>query len=174
LSADDAKALVERYLTERSNSRFASGGTQATFILLELDREVDDLAGHRTPTYQEMSAEEWRDYRKRLTGSCDDDEFGGESLARIEADHAARHRPPGEAWFAFHARVPRRRWRPLLTGPIAALKRKLAMTEKEVPGIDEQLADALAAALLSPEIRNQLPQAPSPRRLSDQRAPNPT
>lgn len=164
LSPDEAKALVERYLTGRAGSGFATGGTQATFILLELNRAVDDLVGKRIPSAQSMKDWECNAYRQKVAGSDDDDEFSEEALARIEADHAERHRPPGSAWFECHDRVPRRRWRPLLSGPVEALKRQLALAPGSIPGIDEPLADALANALRSPEILNQLPQAPSARR----------
>ncbi|MFK3889788.1 DUF6538 domain-containing protein [Sphingomonas sp. NPDC079357] len=164
LTPEQASALVTRHLTSRSPAGFASGGTQVAFILFELDKAVADLAGAHLPTAQSMSAEDWAAYRRRMAGSDTDDELSDEALARIQADHDARHAPPGEAWFAFQKRVPRRRWRPLLTEPVAALKRQLGLTEGDVPGIDEPLADALAEALRSPEMRQQLPQAPSVRR----------
>lgn len=163
LSPEEAKALVERFLTNRSGSGFATGGTQAAFNLMELDRAADDLAGVCIPTAQSMTAAEWATYRQRVAGSDVDAELGDEALGRVTAEHTARHRPAGQAWFDLQGRVPRRRWRPLLTDTVAALKRKLALAEGDVPGIDEPLADALASALASPEIRQQLPQAPSAR-----------
>ena len=164
LSPDEASALVDRHLLARSPGGFASGGLEATFLLMELDRAVDDLAGRHLPTAQSMSAEDWSAYRRRVSGSDEDDESSPETLARLEAEHALRHRTPGEAWLDYQGRVPRRRWRPLLTEPLAALKRRLGLAEGMVPGIDEPLADALAAALRSAEVHQQLPQAPSARR----------
>ena len=110
-----------------------------------------------------MSPEDWIAYRKLVSGSDDEDEFSDEALARIEAEHILRHRPPGQAWFEFQSRVPRRRWQLLLVEPVAAMKRRMALAEGAIPGIDEPLADALASALHSSDIREQLPQAPSAR-----------
>lgn len=168
LFPEEAQAIVERYLTQRSGSGFATGGTQVMFILRDLDDAVADLSGERTPNAQSMTSEEWRAYRMTMAGSDEDDEFSPEVLARIEADHAARHRPPGHLWYAFQQRSPRRRRRPLLTRPVANLKRKIGLAQGNHPGMDEPLADALAAALLSPEVRNQLPQVQSLRRRGTQ------
>jgi hypothetical protein len=43
-------------------------------------------------------------------------------------------------------------------------KRQIGPAEGNIPWIDEPLADALAVALASPEVREQLPQAQSSRR----------
>ncbi|WP_136942537.1 DUF6538 domain-containing protein [Sphingomonas baiyangensis] len=98
LTLEQAAAFVNRHLTSRSPSGFASGGMQVAFILIELDRAVADLAGAHLPTAQSMSAEEWAAYRKRLAGSDIDEEFSHETLGRIEAEREARHAPPGHAW----------------------------------------------------------------------------
>lgn len=164
LSAEEARTLVERHLTRRSSEGFASGGLDAAFILRELDDAVADLAGERLPTAQSMSAEEWKAYRKRVAGSDTDDELSDEAVARLEAEIAISHRETGDRWFEYQRRTPRRRWRPLLTEQIAALKRQIGLPEGNVPGIDEPLADAVAEALTSPEIRGQPPQAQSLRR----------
>ena len=109
-------------------------------------------------------ADEWLAYRKRLAGSDTDDELSDDTISRLEADHAARHRAPGEAWYDYQRKTPRRRWRALLTEPVATLKRELGLPAGNIPGIDEPLADALAAALASPDVRNQRASAPSVRR----------
>lgn len=173
LSPEEAQALVERCLTQRAANGFATGGTQVAFILRDLDDLVADLSGERVPSAQSMSAEDWSAYRKSVAGSDEDDEFSPEALARIEADHAARHRPAGTLWFDYHTRVPRRRWRPLLTDAVAAMKRKVGLAEGTLPGIDEPLADALAIALSSPEVRQQLPQVRSMRRRANENRARP-
>ena len=155
LSPDEAKALVERHLTRRSGTGFASGGLDVAFILRELDDAVADLAGERLPTAQSMSPEDWIAYRKRVAGSDTDDELSDETIARLEAELAIRHRPMGERWFDYQQRTPRRRWRPLLAEQVATLKRQIGLSEGNVPGIDEPLADAIAAALASPAVRDQ-------------------
>lgn len=164
LSPEEAQALVERHLTRRSRSGFASGGLDVAFLLRELDDAVADQAGERLPTAQSMSAEEWIAYRKRVAGSDTDDELSDETIARLEAELAVTHRPTGERWFDYQRRTPRRRWRALLTEPVNAIKRQIGLPDGAVPGIDEPLADAMAAALASPEVREQLPQAQSLRR----------
>lgn len=164
LSPEEAQALVERHLTRRSGTGFASGGLDAAFILRELDDAVADLAGERLPTAQSMSSEDWIAYRKRVVGSDTDDELSEETIARLEAEIAIRHRPIGERWLDYQQRTPRRRWRALLTEPVTALKRQIGLAEGNVPGIDEPLADAIAAALASREVRDQAPRAQSLRR----------
>ncbi len=164
LTPEEAAVLVERYLKARSGTGFAIGGSRVAFMLQELDRAVKDLSGERTPTAQEMSPGEWIAYRKRTAGSDGDDEFSAETLRRIEADHEKRFADPGTAWFAYQRRVPRRRWRPLLMPAITELKREMGLEEGMVPGVDEPLADALAEALHSPEVRHQIPVAASARR----------
>ena len=99
LSSEEAQALVERHLKRRSGAGFASGGLDVAFLLRELDDAVADLAGERVPTAQSMGADEWLAYRKRLAGSDTDDELSDDTISRLEADHAARHRAPGEAWY---------------------------------------------------------------------------
>ncbi|WP_311270831.1 site-specific integrase [Sphingobium sp. WCS2017Hpa-17] len=164
LSAAEAATLVSRLLTARSGGGFAIGGTQVAFMLRELDEAVADQTGERIPTAKSMSSEEWIAYRRSLAGSDDDDAFSPETLAAIEAEHAARYRAPGEAWFDFQRRVSRRRWRPLLGSAVVDIKRQLKLPEKVEPGIDEPLADALAETLQSADVRDQLPNAPSARR----------
>ncbi|PZU59864.1 MAG: integrase [Sphingobium sp.] len=164
LSAEEAQALVERHLTRRSGSGFASGGVDVAFVLRELDDAVADLAGERLPTAQSMPPAEWIAYRKRVAGSDTDDELSEETIARLEAEMAARHRHLGELWFDYQRRTPRRRWRALLTEQVAALKRQIGLAEGNIPGIDEPLADAIAAALAAPQVREQLPQVQSLRR----------
>lgn len=166
LAPEEALALVERYLTARSSSGFATGGTQVAFILRDLDDAVRELSGLGLPNAQDMSAEEWRDHMSSVAGSDGDDEFSKETLARIEAAHAMRHAPLGQAWYDYQRQVPRRRWRSLLNEQVAAIKRKLDLPQGAVPGIDEPLIDALADALLSPEIRLQLPSGWRGRRLA--------
>jgi hypothetical protein len=78
---EEAQALVERYLTRRSMSGFASGGLDAAFLLRELDAAVTDLSGERLPTAQLMSAEDWIAYRKRVAGSDTDEELSEETIA---------------------------------------------------------------------------------------------
>ncbi|WP_422058118.1 hypothetical protein [Sphingomonas sp.] len=156
--------MVERHLTRRSESGFASGGVDVAFLLRELDDAVADLAGERLPTAQSMPPAEWIAYRKRVAGSDTDDELSDEAIARLEAEMATRHRPPGELWFDYQRRTPRRRWRALMTEPVAALKRQIGLVEGNIPGIDEPLADAIAAALASPQLREQVPQVQSSRR----------
>ncbi len=167
LSKDEAQALVERHLTRRSASGFASGGLDVAFLLRELDAAVADLAGERLPTAQSMSQENWIAYRRRVAGSDTDDELSPDTLARLEAELAISHKPTGQAWLDYQQRTPRRRWRALLSEPIAALKREIGLPAGDVPGIDEPLADAMAAALGSSSVREQLPQAESLRRRSD-------
>ncbi|MEP9404634.1 DUF6538 domain-containing protein [Sphingomonas silueang] len=104
LSAEEARALVERHLTRRSSEGFASGGLDAAFILRELDDVVADLAGERLPTAQSMSAEEWKAYRKRVAGCDTDDELSDEAIARLEAEIAISHRETGERWFEYQRR----------------------------------------------------------------------
>ena len=164
LSAEEAQALVERHFTRRSSNGFASGGLDTAFILRELDDAVADLAGERLPTAQSMSAEDWIAYRKRVAGSDTDDELSDEAIARLEAEIAISHRDTGERWFEYQRRTPRRRWRPLLTEQVTALKRQIGLAEGNVPGIDEPLADAIATVLASPEVRAQTPRAQSLRR----------
>ncbi|QDZ06933.1 site-specific integrase [Sphingomonas panacisoli] len=164
LSPEEAQALVERHLTRRSGTGFASGGLDVGFILRELDDAVEDLAGERLPTAQSMTPEDWIAYRKRVAGSDTDDELSDETIARLEAEIAISHRAPGDCWFDYQRRTPRRRWRPLLAEQVAALKRQIGLAEGNVPGIDEPLADAIAAALASPEIREQTPREASLRR----------
>lgn len=164
LSLEEARALVERHLTRRSGSGFASGGLDVAFILRELDDAVADLTGERLPTAQSMSPEDWIVYRKRVAGSDTDEELADETIARLEAEVAISHRPTGQLWFDYQQRTSRRRWKPLLTGTVAALKRQIGLPEGAIPGTDEPLADAIAAALVSPEVRDQLPQAKSLRR----------
>lgn len=164
LSPDEAQALVERHLTRRSGIGFASGGLDAAFLLRELDNAVADLTGERLPTAQSMCPEDWIAYRKRVAASDTDDELSDETIARLNAELKISHRPSGQAWFEYQRRTPRRRWRALLTEPVAAFKRQIGLTEGDIPGIDEPLADAIALALASPEVRDQLPQAQSLRR----------
>lgn len=164
LSAEQARTLMDRLLTARSGGGFSVGGTRVAFLLRELDEAVADQSGERTPSAQDMTSEDWVAYRKAVAGSDKDDEFSPETLARIEADHAARHRPSGEAWFAFQRRVSRRRWRPLLSHAVVEIKRELKLPDRPAPAIDEPLADALAELLHTPEIRNQLPVLQSARR----------
>lgn len=54
----------------------------------------------------------------------------------------------------------------MLTQAIATLKRETGLVNEALPAVDEPIADALAAALASPDVRQQLPQAPSARRRS--------
>jgi hypothetical protein len=134
------------------------------FLLRELDDAVADLAGERLPTAQSMPPEEWIAYRKRVAGSDTDEEFSEETIARLEAEMAIRHRSPGELWFDYQRRTPRRRWRALLTEQVAAFKRQIGLADGNIPGIDEPLVDAIARALASPQVREQLPQVRSLRR----------
>lgn len=164
LSLEEAQAIVDRHLTRRSGTGFASGGLDAAFILRELDDAVADLAGERLPTMQSMTPEEWLPYRKRVSGSDTDDELSDETIARLEAEIAISHRNTGELWFDYQRRTPRRRWRPLLAEPVAALKRQVGLADGAVPGIDEPLANAIAASLASASVRDQPPRAESLRR----------
>jgi integrase len=164
LSPEEAQTLVERHLTRRSGTGFASGGLDVAFILRELDDAVADLAGERLPTAQSMTAEDWIAYRKRVAGSDTDDELSEQAIARLEAEIAVSHRAPGDRWFDYQGRTPRRRWRPLLAEQVTALKRQIGLADGDVPGIDVPLADAIAAALASPEVREQTPRAESLRR----------
>lgn len=90
--------------------------------------------------------------------------FLPETLARIEAHHASVHRDPGALWFSFQQRVPRRRWRPLLSFAVTKIKRELKLPDEANRGIDEPLADALADALCSAQVREQVAVLPSARR----------
>ena len=163
-TSDEARVLVDRLLTTRSSTGFASGGMDVAFLLKELDDAVADQSGDHRATAQDMSPTEWIAYRKKLAGSDADDEFSPETLARIEAHHASAHRDPGDLWFSFQKRVPHRRWRPLLSFAVAKIKRELKLPEETNRGIDEPLADALADALGSPQVREQVPVLPSARR----------
>jgi len=163
-TSDEARVLVDRLLTARSATGFASGGMDVAFFLKELDDAVADQSGDHRATAQDMSSAEWIAYRKKLAGSDIDDEFSPETLARIEAHHASVHRDPGDLWFSFQKRVPHRRWRPLLSFAVAKIKRELKLPEETNRGIDEPLADALADALCSPQVREQIPVLPSARR----------
>lgn len=166
LTPEEARLLVERDLMARSQSGFASGGASAAFILRELDEMAREMSGERLPTAQEMSPADWAASRRSISGSDDDDEFSDEALARLEAEHKARHASVGQFWFEYQHRTPSRRWLPLLKQPVAMLKRRLNLTEGDVPGLDEPLARALADALASPKVRQQLPLARSARRRS--------
>ncbi len=163
-TSDEARVLVERLLTARSATGFASGGMDVAFVLKDLDDAVADQAGDHRSTAQDMSPAEWIAYRKKLAGSDLDDEFSPETLARIEAHHASVHRDPGALWFSFQKRVPRRRWRPLLSFAVTKIKRELKLPDETNRGIDEPLADALADALCSVQVREQVPLPPSARR----------
>ncbi|MBU0863475.1 MAG: DJ-1/PfpI family protein [Alphaproteobacteria bacterium] len=163
-TSDEARVLVDRLLTARSANGFASGAMDVVFFLKELDDAVADQAGDHRSTAQDMGPAEWIAYRKNLAGSDHDDEFSPETLARIEAHHASVHRDPGELWFSFQKREPRRRWRPLLSFAVAKIKRELKLPEEANRGIDEPLADALADALGSAQVREQIAVLPSARR----------
>lgn len=163
-TSDEARVLVDRLLTARSATGFASGGMDVAFFLKDLDDAVADQAGDHRSTAQDMSPAEWIAYRKKLARSDLDDEFSPETLARIEAHHASVHQDPGELWFNFHKRVPRRRWRPLLSFAVAKIKRELKLPDEANRGIDEPIADALADALCSMQVREQVAVLPSARR----------
>lgn len=163
-TSDEARVLVDRLLTARSANGFASGAMDVVFFLKELDDAVADQAGDHRSTAQDMGSAEWIAYRKNLAGSDHDDEFSPETLARIEAHHASVHRDPGALWFRFQQRVPRRRWRPLLSFAVTKIKRELKLPDEANRGIDEPLADALADALGSAQVREQVAVLPSARR----------
>ena len=163
-TSDEARVLVDRLLTARSATGFASGGMDVAFFLKHLDDAVADQAGDHRSTAQDMSPAEWIAYRKNLAGSDHGDEFAPETLARIEAHHASVHGDPGALWFNYQKRVPRRRWRPLLSFAVAKIKRELKLPDEANRGIDEPLADALADALCSMQVREQVAVLPSARR----------
>jgi hypothetical protein len=78
-----------------------------------------------------MSPEDGLAYRTRVAGSDTDDELFDETLARLEAEVAISHRPPGERWPDYQRRTPRRRWPVLLTEPVEALKRETGLAGGE-------------------------------------------